>query len=249
MDSSIRATLDFDVPSLSSRVRDNRFYFTMACTTALGVFGGFARLYYLKSYFHTPELPLLLHVHAAIFTIWLFFFILQTALISNGRFSAHRWFGWAGAILAGVMVVSGVSVSFWMVSTGHFRTIPFVRDAEGACLFALGQIVMFCLFMASGFQFRRNREIHQRSMLMATVWALAPNGLGKLGALISPPVAPLLIYSFVLAGPIYDLATRRRVHPAYIWGLPVFILLSPPIIIILGKTQGWHTLVHWMMSR
>jgi hypothetical protein len=99
MDSSTRATLNFEVPSrLSTRVRDNRFYFIMACATALGVFGGFARLYYLKSYFHTPELPLLLHVHAAIFTIWLFFFILQTALIWNGRFSAHRWFGWAGAI-------------------------------------------------------------------------------------------------------------------------------------------------------
>jgi len=34
----------------------------------------------------------------------------------------------------------------------------------------------------------------------------------------NPPVIGALALAFLLAGPVYDLVTRRRVHPAYLWG-------------------------------
>jgi hypothetical protein len=220
----------------------------MAGLSAVGVFLGFARPYYLKNHFNSAELPPLIHIHAAILTAWFVFFVFQAILISDKRTNVHRRFGYAGAILAGAVVISGVAISFWMVSVGHFRSVPFVRDPEGACLFTLGEICMFSIFITAGFQFRRNREVHQRAMLMATAWGLAPAGLGRFGALISPALPVLLIYSFVLAGPLYDLTTRRRVHQAYIWGLFPFFLFSPPIIVVLGKTQIWHELVHGVLK-
>jgi hypothetical protein len=56
-------------------------------------------------------------------------------------------------------------------------------------------------FIGAGFYFRRNREIHQRTMLMATVYALLPSGLGRLAFAIHPALPVILIYAFVLAGP------------------------------------------------
>jgi hypothetical protein len=248
MNYRIEEKLVKDSPRSNTGSCNNRFYVTMASASAVGVFLGFARSYYLKSYFQTAQLPFLIHIHAAIFTTWFLFFVLQTALISNKRVYIHRRLGYAGAILASAVVILGVRVSFWMVSVGHFHSVPFVHDPEGACLFTLGEILMFAVFVGAGFQFRHNREIHQRAMLMATSWALAPSGLGRFGSLISPLLPVILIYTFVLAGPLYDLITRRRVHPAYIWGLPTFFLFSPPIIVVLGKTQGWHAFVHWVMG-
>ncbi|MGA3076138.1 MAG: hypothetical protein ABSG56_20915 [Bryobacteraceae bacterium] len=228
--------------------RDRRFYLIMALASAAGVFLGFAHSYYLKTYFATPALPLLLHLHGAVFTAWILFFVAQTALIAGGRAEVHRRLGYGGAFLASAMVILGCTVAFWMAKAGHFRSIPFARDPESACFFALVDMLQFAVFIAAGFWFRRNREAHQRIMLMATVCPLLPSGLGRFAIAINPALAPILIYAFVLAGPVYDLISRRRVHRAYILGVLFFFLLSPPVRILIGMTQGWHRFVHWIIG-
>ncbi len=224
------------------------FFLTMALASAAGIFLGFARSYYLKTYFATPALPLLLHLHGAVFSAWVLFFVTQTALIADGRVQVHRRLGYGGAFLASAMVILGTTVAFWMAKAGHFRSIPFAHDPESACFFALVDMLEFAVFIAAGFYFRRNREAHQRIMLMATVCALLPSGLGRFASAIHPALAPILIYAFVLAGPVYDLITRRRVHRAYVLGVLFFFLLSPPVRIFLGMTPGWHKLVHWVIG-
>jgi uncharacterized membrane protein YozB (DUF420 family) len=243
------AGIDRPVPERCSAVtRDRRFYLGMAIASAAGIFLGFARTYYLKTYFGTPHLPILLHLHGAVFTAWILFFVAQTALIADGRVQVHRRLGYSGAFLAGAMVILGTTAAFWMAKVGHFRSVPFARDPESASFFALVDILKFAVFIAAGFYFRRNREAHQRIMLMATVFALLPAGLGRFAASINPALAPILIYAFVLAGPVYDLVTRRRIHLAYVLGLLFFFLLSPPVRIFFGTTQVWRTFVHWVIG-
>jgi hypothetical protein len=89
--------------AVNREYRDRRFYLSMAIASAAGIFLGFARTFYLKTYFATPALPLVLHVHGAVFTSWILFFVAQTALIADDRVQVHRRLGYAGAFLAGAV--------------------------------------------------------------------------------------------------------------------------------------------------
>jgi hypothetical protein len=92
--------------------RDNHFYLIMSIASAGAVLLGFSRTYYLKAYFGTPPLIALFHIHGAVFTTWIMFLVLQTALIENDRTSVHRLLGFGGAVLAAGMVVLGTAVAF-----------------------------------------------------------------------------------------------------------------------------------------
>jgi hypothetical protein len=56
------------------------------------------------------------------------------------------------------------------------------------------------------------------------------------------------IFAFLLAGPVYDLITRRRVHPAYIWSLFFIVTFFIPTRIAIGSTQPWHRFIDWFIK-
>ncbi|PTT73714.1 hypothetical protein DBR41_27990, partial [Pseudomonas sp. HMWF010] len=41
------------------------------------------------------------------------------------------------------------------------------------------------------------------------------------------PASITLLILLALVGPAYDLITRRRVHPAYLWGVGLILLAQP----------------------
>src|ERR1041385_4599640 len=85
--------------------RSERLFFPgMAIFAIAIVFAGFARTYFLRSYFQPQPLPLYLKVHGLLFTAWIGLFLVQTSLVAAGRTDIHRRLGWAGAALAAVMV-------------------------------------------------------------------------------------------------------------------------------------------------
>src|SRR5512134_2263910 len=97
---------------------DRVFYSSIAVLMALTVFLGFARTYYLRSYFGAPvsvtgavTLTPLAQLHAAVFTAWVLLFVVQTALVATRRVAVHRRLGIAGAVLAAAMVVIGTTTA------------------------------------------------------------------------------------------------------------------------------------------
>jgi len=78
-------------------------YFTWAAIVAmLLVFAGFARSYYLKTFFATPVLPTLLHLHGAILTLWFVLFFVQVRLVAVRRVDLHRLlYVWSGGRCSG----------------------------------------------------------------------------------------------------------------------------------------------------
>ena len=60
--------------------KDGRFHLIMAIASTGLVFLGFARSFYLKSYFGTPRLTPLVQLHGIVFSTWMVFFVVQTAL-------------------------------------------------------------------------------------------------------------------------------------------------------------------------
>jgi hypothetical protein len=171
-------------------------------------------------------------------------FIVQTALIASNRPRIHRRLGYAGAALAIAMVVLGIAVAFKARLLGHGEPSP-----DAIFLVSLGDIFTFAVFVGGGFLWRRNREAHQRLMLLAVVAGLLSAAIPRIPDFREHPAAMLFLgLSFLLAGPIYDLVTRRRIHPVYIWGCLFSILTLAPIRIARSFTPAWHRTANWLIG-
>jgi uncharacterized membrane protein YozB (DUF420 family) len=232
--------------SVAQQKRDGRFYLVMAIASTFLVLAGFARTFYLSSYFGKPQLPILTRVHGIAFTAWMFFFIAQTILIASNRPAIHRRLGYAGAALAASMLVLGLMVAFHAEKVGHGAA---GQDPETIFLISLGDILTFSIFVALGFLWRHDREIHQRLMLLAVVAGLLAAAVPRLPLIGGNPAGMGITgLAFILAGPTYDLISRRRVHPAYLWGCLCALATLPPIRIVLAATPGWHAIAKRLTS-
>jgi hypothetical protein len=220
------------------QMKDRRFFLVMAIVSALVVFVGFGRAYYLQGYFGTPKLSTHLAVHGFIFTVWMLYFIGQTALVASNRAAIHRCLGYAGVFLAVSMVTLGLTV-------GYFAEV--LRHAQGPVrpetvfMLSNGDVLTFSVFIAAGFVWRRSREAHQRLMLMATMAGLLFPAIARMPVIQGHSMELYVTYAcLLLTGPAYDLVSRRRVHPAYLWGLLFVLLTSPPVRFILAATPAWY---------
>ena len=104
--------------ALATRRRTRRFYVGMAIAITITVFAGFSRSYFLKSWYGTPELSRLLHIHGLVFTAWVLFFLSQAVLVATGRTYLHRRMGIGGAVLAALVVIVGTAVAITRAKTG-----------------------------------------------------------------------------------------------------------------------------------
>ena len=227
----------------SHAVSDRRFYLGMALACMVLLFVGFSRTYYLKAHFPlSPKLSLLVHVHGFVFTLWMLYFVLQTALIAVRKPRLHRNLGIFGTVLVGAMIILGLAVSITATRLGHGGV---GQDPETILLVSLVDILVFSSFFLAGWLYRRNREAHQRLMLLAVVIGLTGPGLGRLGNFGVPvPMLALINLLLLFAGPVYDFVTRRRVHPAYIAGVAIALTTFTPLRFLVGHTAAWHRIAH-----
>lgn len=225
---------------------DRLFYGGMAVALALTVFAGFAATYYFPLVAGRPKVTLsgapfstLVHVHAVLFTSWVVLFIVQTALVASRRVAVHRRMGVAGSILAGTMVVVGTILAIDAAGRG---AAPPGMDPLAFMAIPIFDMVLFTSFIAAALALRRDRETHKRLMLMAYI-SITVAAVARLPGVIA--MGPLgffgLTFLFVIVAAVYDFSTRRRVHPAYLWGGGLF-LLSQPGRLLISKTEVWHAL-------
>jgi hypothetical protein len=84
-------------------------------------------------------------------------------------------------------------------------------------------------------------------MLMACVGALAPPGIARLPFVSGhAPAIAIVALVLLLAGPVYDLLTRRRLHPAYVFGLLVALAAVPPIVAQAAASGPWRSVAAWL---
>jgi hypothetical protein len=103
----------------------------------------------------------------------------------------------------------------------------------------LFDMMMFTTFITAALALRRNKEAHKRLMLLAYVSIMGAPAARLPGVL---PLGPLAFYGigfvFLAAGIIYDLVSRRRVHPAYLWG-GTLLVASVPLRLAISGTATW----------
>jgi hypothetical protein len=226
--------------------RDHFFYAGMAVLVAAIVFAGFARTYYLKDLFGRPALRPLLHLHGFLFTCWFLLLLGQVTLVAAKRVDIHRRLGVAGAALASLMVIVGPIVAIHAAMSG-----PGPRGELPPLVFLaipLSDILVFAILVAGGFYFRRQSPTHKRLMLLATI-AILPPAIARLPFGFIRATGPLAYFGLadlvLLSCSLYDVVTRRRLHPAYLWG-GLLIIVSQPLRLAIGSTHGWVVFAQWL---
>ncbi len=178
----------------------------------------------------TPGLPLLLHLHGAVFTCWVVLMVAQPALVTAGDIRRHRQLGVAGAVLAGAMVIMGVAATLF--SIGHHR-VPIFFPKGVFLVMNIMDVAVFGGLVVAAIRLRHRPDWHKRLMMSASAAILGP-GLGRFLPMDSfGAFAPLVLFLvndlILLAGPAADLVVRRRIHPAYGWAVAAIVLMEVAI--------------------
>jgi hypothetical protein len=225
---------------------DRAFYGTLAFAMAAVVVAGFGPTFYFRPFFGAPitvsgttTLSTLTIVHGLVFTAWVVLFPLQTTLIASRRVALHRRLGVGGAVLAAIMVVIGVRTA--IVGAARGAAPPGV-DPLVFLVVPVFDMMAFAGFMTAAIGLRSRKGAHKRLMLLAYA-SIITAATGRLGAAAGagPLLGLGLSLSFVAAGVIYDLVSRGRVHPAYVWG-GTLLALSIPARLALSGTAAWRAM-------
>lgn len=224
-----------------------RFYVGVAIAVLITVFLGFSRSYFLKGYFGTPELSLYVHIHGLVFTSWVLLFLAQTTLVATGRTDVHRKLGVGGAVLAALLLIVGTTTAVLRVKGGGSSPIPGVPPLSFLAV-PLFDMVVFAILISAGLVLRNRPDTHKRLMTLATI-ALMSAPIARIPGVLraGPPGFFGLTDLFIVAMLVYDLSTRRKVHPATIWG-GLVIVASQPLRLMISGTPAWLAFAGWLTS-
>jgi hypothetical protein len=238
---SSRPMVQVSVPTGRVKLFQNYFYFSMSLLIAAAVVYGFSHTVNENLIHPTPARPFILYLHAVVFTGWLLFFILQSALVRTHNVRLHRQLGWFGAGLGAAIPIVGVATAVTMTrfNIAHQR----FPDGDAFMLVPLWDVTAFIVPFALAIYWRTKPEFHRRLMLVATC-ALTAAAFGRFPQAIMPEhffYAGVDILIFL--GVVRDLVVNRRIHAVYLYALPAFILGQIFVVYTYTHTSAW-----WMTT-
>ncbi|HXT73986.1 MAG TPA: hypothetical protein VN785_09060 [Candidatus Angelobacter sp.] len=225
----------------ANRRFEHLFFSGMALVILAVVLRGFARTYFLAGVFHAPLPNLLIHIHGAVFSSWIFLLIAQTSLVSAGRVDIHRRLGIAGFLLACAMVVLGILTATGALARGV--ALPGM-DAKTFYAVPMLNMLLFATLIFFAFRARFQPAAHKRIILIATI-ALTPAAFTRWpSAHLNAQVAFLFTYILLLCLVAYDLWSMRRIHRATAWA-GAFLIFVAQMSLIIGGAAAWHAFATW----
>lgn len=227
------------------RVRDRMLPMAAAVLLPTVVLWGFARTYYLRGLLAGPPLhSSLVHLHGALMTAWVALFVAQVGLVSTGRTGTHRRLGVLGGFLAALLVPVGLLTA--VGGAAHGAGPPGVPPLVFMVVPTMDMVV-FVLLAGTALAYRRRPDVHRRLMIL-TAFNFLPPAVARIpldfirsGGL---PVVFGLADGLLLAAVAYDTWRHRRLHPAMAAGA-LLILLSLPLRLVVGGTEGWLHFATW----
>lgn len=188
-------------------------------------------------------------VHAALFFLWMLFFVMQAALPLAGRTALHRDLGLFGLGLAAVMVFSGLLAQVVNLKLALHGPRPDVA-LTGAVL-GFSSMLLFTAFVSLGMLSIRTPERHKRFMVLATfsiLQAALARAIMLFPAITLPQRVAIgaAVMDVMLLGVVFlDARARGRVHSVYAWG-GVAILLAQGLRGVLLRTDGFRAFASWL---
>jgi uncharacterized membrane protein len=188
--------------------------------------------------------PVVLHVHAISFVLWMALLTGQVLLVRVGRTDVHRRLGMFGAALIPVMVLSGFFAEVY--SQRYYIGHP--PDSQAFFVIPIFYVIAFGVFATLAVARRRVSSAHKRLVYVATTiivgaaWARATgeaiaklSGDGYWGLIANTFTATNLL---LLAAVLYDRATRGRVHPVLAWSTAA-IVAGELLVSWIYHAPGW----------
>ncbi len=224
------------------RRTDDVFFPAISVVMLLIVLIGFAPTYFLKGAVFAPLPSLLLHLHGAVFSLWIILFVVQSSLVASGNIKLHRKLGILGCVIAGLMVILGVLTTFGALRRGAL--IPGIFTPAVFLISNSLAIIIFGALVAAAIGQRNNGKVHKRLMVIAN-FMLMPPAITRIpfvrhhGYLIG-----LIPLSLIVALVLYDMFTWRRPLKVTVIGGLVFVL-STPVMLVIAHTPFAARLTTW----
>jgi hypothetical protein len=179
------------------------------------------------------DIPVELHVHGVLMTLFLLAFVAQAVLAGSGSVALHRRLGTYAALLFAVAWVSMLVVLDSAMRRESPFEFPFLPKV--LTLGMVQSLVLPALF-AAAIGMRNRPDWHRRLMAFVPLIAIQ-GGLDRMAWL---PTLPLPSFwgngarLYLLALPLvaFDLATLRRLHPANLAGLGVLTLYNAVLAVL-----------------
>jgi hypothetical protein len=211
------------------------FYIGASLLMGLIAVVGFWPTYFGPLVTGTIAQPLLIHVHATVFTGWLVLFLTQAVLAATKQVAWHLRLGKIGIGYGALLVVVGLV-------TGALRSskLPLGGQAEGLLFAATADMIVFAGFFAAAIVYRRKPQVHKRLMVVAANMLLIA-AVARM-TFIPPPPAGLPLFLAIWFLPLisamaYDWWSQRRLHAVYFIGLGAFVVRI--LAIAIDKTEVW----------
>jgi FtsH-binding integral membrane protein len=230
---------------LNTRKKDRVFFSGMAFLILATTLVGFARTYFLAGMFRAHLPSPIIHLHGAVFSLWILWLISQTTLVAAHRTDIHRKLGLVGFGLAALMPIFGVLAATNSLSR-NFAPPGFPFGAQTFYVVPLGDILVFGVLACFAYRARRDPSAHKRLIMVATFAIMdAPTGRPPFAAITGAPHMDVLFCMiFLLLLVAYDLWSLRKVHPATLWA-GIFMIVVQQIRIPIGMSAPWHHFAAW----
>ncbi|RKR02958.1 hypothetical protein [Maricaulis maris] len=209
--------------------RGERFFFFYA----LALFAIVATAFPLHALVNGDELPPLLphmHVHAVSMGLWFALMMGQTSLIGRGNYGLHKTLGVSSLALVPVMLGTGLYISWEnLVRTGD-NTILIANIANAA---------VFLVFYSAALLNRAKAALHKRFMLFAGLALMFP-AFSRVTYILHVDVYLVLPMwlAFLLAVPVYDLITQRRITAASAFAVAINGIYIVSLILATSPPPG-----------
>jgi hypothetical protein len=169
-------------PRASDGAPRRRVYVAAALITAAIAIAGFWPTYFGPLVAGTVDVPAVIHVHAVVYVGWLILFIAQVAFAATRRVRLHVRLGrWIMAY--GIVLVGAGLMAMWEGFGARLATGDTFRAQRW--LFGVLRDLTFFPFLAAGWVYRRQPEIHKRLMIVATSILVLP-AVGRM-TFLGPP--------------------------------------------------------------
>jgi hypothetical protein len=225
---------------------DRLFFSGIALFVLIVVLGGFARTYFLAGAFWANLPSLMVHVHGALFTLWIALLLTQVLLVATRHTRWHMRLGIAGMFLVPLMVLTGFAT---LIAAIKRRFVPppvlQIITAQDILLLCLFSVLISWAFLA-----RRDAPTHKRLVLCATFLIIIP-AIARLPIVGNIAQDPVVFYTVVNSFPallvVYDLWTRRSLHRATICGVALMTVLQIAVL-PLARSAWIARAIIWLQS-
>jgi len=226
----------------------DRYFFPGMAILILGtVFLGFAQSYFLAGIFKAPLASWILHVHGAVFSLWILLLIVQTSLVAADRVDLHRRLGLLGFALACSMIILGVFASTDALRRGSSGGFA---DARTFFIIPITDILLFGILIFFAYRARFNPPAHKRLVMIATISLMVaavarwPFSFIRLSPFW---VTELCTYAFLVMLLAYDVWSTGKVHRVTLWASGLLIVVQQ-IRVVIGETAIWHGFATWVQN-